>query len=72
MNLQSLRCGDQALGAFRRCLHTILTDERVLDIAPCLGRRMNFELQSVFWAGSEVEHQMTLHFSRLAAWEAAG
>jgi len=34
----------EALRAFRRCLHTILCDERVLDI---------------------VEHQMTLHFSRL-------
>eukprot|EP00435_Cladocopium_sp_Y103_P040339 s1834_g11.t1 len=35
---------NEALRAFRRCLHTILCDERVLDI---------------------VEHQMTLHFSRL-------
>lgn len=35
---------NEALRAFRRCLHSILCDERVLDI---------------------VEHQMTLHFSRL-------
>lgn len=35
----------EALRAFRRCLHAILTDDRVLDI---------------------IEHQMVLHFSRLA------
>mmetsp|Transcript_58346 Transcript_58346/g.103701 ORF Transcript_58346/g.103701 Transcript_58346/m.103701 type:complete len:424 (-) Transcript_58346:32-1303(-) len=35
----------EALRAFRRCLHTILCDDRVLDI---------------------VEHQMTLHFGRMA------